>query len=88
MSKRKPDFVCKQPELLIRFIENEFSGDVQMNVPTALQTQFDFDNGLVVNVYNTGTVLFQGSPGEDNTGNVIKERIKLLNEEFKSLNSN
>ena len=47
--------------------------------PTATQTKIDFPCGLVMNIYNTGNVNFQGNSYENHTASDIVNVIEAIN---------
>lgn len=69
---------CNVPEMLIDFISKKHL-DAKVSHPTALQTKIDFPDGLVVNVFNTGTVNFQGNSFENHTASDIVNVIEAIN---------
>lgn len=69
---------CNNSEMLIDFITKKHS-DAKVTHPTALQTKIDFPDGLVVNVFNTGTVNFQGNSFENHTASDIVNVIEAIN---------
>jgi len=71
---------CKKPEMLIEFITKLHTQAV-ISHPTALQTKIDFPDGLVMNVFNTGTVNFQGNSFENHTASDIINVIDAINRE-------
>ena len=66
--------------MLLDFITKKHT-QAKVSHPTALQTKFDFPDGLVVNVYNTGSVNFQGNSFENHTATDIVNVIDAINRE-------
>lgn len=69
---------CDNAEMLLDFISKKHP-DAKVSHPTALQTKIDFPDGLVVNVFNTGTVNFQGNSFENHTASDIVNVIEAIN---------
>lgn len=69
---------CNKPEMLIDFITKKHP-DAKITHPTALQTKIEFPDRLVVNVFNTGTVNFQGNSFENHTASDIVNVIEAIN---------
>ncbi|MDK9726145.1 MAG: hypothetical protein OEL88_14840 [Sterolibacteriaceae bacterium MAG5] len=69
---------CNNTEMLLDFISKKHP-DAKVSHPTALQTKVDFPDGLVVNVFNTGTVNFQGNSFENHTASDIVNVIEAIN---------
>lgn len=69
---------CKDAQMLIEFVEKKHP-DAKKSNPTALQTKFDFPCGLVMNVFNTGTVNFQGNSFENHTASDLVNVIEAIN---------
>lgn len=69
---------CNNPDMLIKLISEKHS-NAKVSHPTALQTKIDFPDGLVVNVFNTGTVNFQGNSFENHTASDIVNVIEFIN---------
>lgn len=71
---------CNNMDMLIDFISKKHP-QAKMSHPTALQTKFDFTDGLVVNVFNTGTVNFQGNSFENHIASDLVNVIEAINRE-------
>ena len=70
---------CLKPETLKSFLGNlEHSLD---NKPNG-QSMYKFPNGLVLNVYETGSVVFQGSETDSTLAKQIKTFIDSVNAPF------
>jgi len=70
---------CLKPEMLKSFLGNlEHTLD---NKPNG-QSMYKFSNGLVLNVYETGSVVFQGSETDGTLANQIKSFIDSVNAPF------
>lgn len=70
---------CLKPEILKTFLGNlEHTLD---NKPNG-QSMYKFPNGLVVNFYETGSVVFQGSETDGALANQIKTFIDSANAPF------
>lgn len=69
---------CSNPAMLIEFIKKKHPSAVESH-PTGLQTKFDFPDGLVMNVFNTGTVNFQGNSFENHTASDLINVIEAIN---------
>ena len=54
---------CVEPSRLIGMIKSSFN--ISPDESTIGQFIFRFDNGLVCNVYSTGTVLYQGKAKDE-----------------------
>ena len=67
---------CNQPSLLMQYLasfEHELS-----NKPNG-QSMYRFPNGLVLNLYETGSVVFQGSETDGDLARKIKDFINSVN---------
>jgi hypothetical protein len=71
---------CNNIQTLLSFIANNYP-KAENSHPTALQTKIDFPDGLVVNIFNTGTVNFQGKSFENDTVLAISKVIDVINGE-------
>ena len=72
-------YKSQKPEVLKTFLGNlEHSLD---NKPNG-QSMYKFQNGLVVNLYETGSVVFQGSETDGVLANQIKTFIDSANAPF------
>ncbi|WP_230945948.1 hypothetical protein [Burkholderia vietnamiensis] len=60
------------------FVEKKHP-EAKVSHPTALQTKVDFPCGLVMNVFNTGTVNFQGNNFENHTASDLVNVIEAIN---------
>ena len=70
---------CLKPEMLKAFLGNlEHTLD---NKPNG-QSMYKFPNGLVLNVYETGSVVFQGSETSGTLAEQIKSFINSVNAPF------
>ncbi|MDY7779531.1 hypothetical protein [Burkholderia pseudomallei] len=69
---------CKDTTILLDFVQRKHP-DAKTSHPTALQTKIDFSCGLVMNVFNTGTVNFQGKNFENHTMTDIMNVIDAIN---------
>ncbi|UVS96973.1 MULTISPECIES: hypothetical protein [Burkholderia] len=69
---------CNKPDQLIAFVRANYQ-TAKIGHPTELQTKIDFDCGLVMNVFNTGTVNFQGNSHENATKDNLSKYIETLN---------
>ncbi|MEI7843235.1 MAG: hypothetical protein WCI39_09400 [Gallionellaceae bacterium] len=71
---------CNNTEMLLDFITKKHMQAI-VSHPTSLQTKIDFPDGLVVNVFNTGSVNFQGNSFENHTASDIVNVIEAINRE-------
>lgn len=70
---------CLKPEMLKSFLGSiEHTLD---NKPNG-QSMYKFTNGLVLNVYDTGSVVFQGNDVNGTLANQIKAFIASVNAPF------
>lgn len=69
---------CQKPEMLLDFVKSKHP-DAKISHPSALQTKIDFPCGLVMNVFNTGTVNFQGNSFENHTASDLVNVIEAIN---------
>lgn len=69
---------CNNTEMLLDFIVKKHAL-AKVSHPTALQTKIDFSDGLVVNIFNTGSVNFQGNSFENHTASDIINAIEAIN---------
>ena len=69
---------CNNKEMLLDFVKNKHPQAI-FSHPSALQTKIDFPCGLVMNVFNTGTVNFQGNSFENHTATDIVNVIEAIN---------
>ena len=69
---------CNSTEMLLDFITKKHT-QAKISRPTALQTKIDFPDGLVVNIFNTGSVNFQGNSFENKTVSDIINVIEAIN---------
>lgn len=70
---------CLKVDILKTFLSNfEHTLD---NKPNG-QSMYRFVNGLVLNVYETGSVVFQGDEVNGNLANNIRDFIKSVNAPF------
>ncbi len=68
---------CDKPEILRDFITKNFN--VVPTHPSADGDKFELPGNLVVNVFHTGTVNFQGSSHENQTVEDIKSLVEIIN---------
>ena len=71
---------CNNTEILLDFIAKKHTQAI-VSHPTSLQTKIDFPDGLVVNVFNTGSVNFQRNSFENHTTSDIVNVIEAINRE-------
>lgn len=69
---------CNNVKMLLDFIKQKHP-DAEISHPTALQTKIDFPGGLVMNIFNTGTVNFQGNSHENHMASDIINVIEAIN---------
>ncbi|WP_019097738.1 hypothetical protein [Pseudomonas putida] len=69
---------CNDPQFLIQIVKQKHP-DVAERHPTAHQHLFTFSCGLIMNVFNTGTVNFQGNSYENRTASDILAVIDMIN---------
>ncbi|PJJ95967.1 hypothetical protein CO611_08520 [Lysobacteraceae bacterium NML03-0222] len=69
---------CNNTEMLMDFVKTKYP-DAETENPTALQTKITFKCGLVMNVFNTGTVNFQGNSFKNHTASDIVSAIDAIN---------
>ena len=69
---------CSNTDMLMEFVKTKHP-DAQIEHPTALQTKITFRCGLVMNVFNTGTVNFQGNSFENHTASDLVNVIEAIN---------
>ncbi|PRA53182.1 hypothetical protein CQZ98_14205 [Pseudomonas sp. MYb115] len=69
---------CNNPDFLINIIRQKHP-DVVERHPTATQHQFTFSCGLIMNLFNTGSVNFQGNSHESRTAFDIVAVIDMIN---------
>ena len=69
---------CNDTDLLMSFVQTKHI-DVEISHPTGTQTKIDFPCGLVMNIYNTGNVNFQGNSYENHTASDIVNVIEAIN---------
>jgi ribonuclease HIII len=70
---------CLKPDMLKAFLTN-FEHTLN-NKPNG-QNMYTFVNGLVLNVYETGSVVFQGEETKGDFANQIKVFIESVNAPF------
>ena len=70
---------CNKPNQLLAFVRESYQ-TAKISNPTELQTKVVFDCGLVMNVFNTGTVNFQGDSHRNSTKDNLTKYIEVLNE--------
>ena len=64
--------------MLMSFIESKHP-EATVTHPTALQAKISFPCGLIMNVFNTGTVNFQGNSFENHTATDLVNVIEAIN---------
>ncbi len=69
---------CSDTTLLLDFV-NKKHPEANISHPTGLQTKIDFPCGLIMNVFNTGTVNFQGKSYENHTASDLVNVIEAIN---------
>lgn len=69
---------CSKPDQLLAFVRANYQ-TAKISHPTDLQTKIDFDCGLVMNIFNTGTVNFQGKSHESPTKDNLIKYVDVLN---------
>lgn len=69
---------CNNADMLMDFVKNKHAS-AKIEHPTNLQTKITFSCGLVMNVFNTGTVNFQGNNYENHTASDIINVIEAIN---------
>lgn len=71
---------CLKPEMLKAFL-----GSIEhtLNNKPNGQSMYKFANGLVLNIYETGSVVFQGEHTEGELANQIRAFIESVNAPFK-----
>lgn len=69
---------CFNTVALEKFVISTYP-DVQIDKPTLEQKKFTFSCGLVMNIYTTGTVNFQGNSGNSTTMIGIVNVINTIN---------
>jgi hypothetical protein len=69
---------CNNTDMLMDFVKTKHP-DAKVTHPTALQTKIAFPCGLVMNVFNTGTVNFQGNSFENHTASDLVNVIEAIN---------
>lgn len=69
---------CNDTVALIEFVKRKHPAAVFTN-PTAIQQKIDFPCGLVMNIYNTGTVNFQGNSHDNRIAADLMNVIDAIN---------
>jgi len=69
---------CNNQKMLLDFIAQKHP-EAKITHPTALQTKIDLPEGLVMNIFNTGTVNFQGNSYESHIASDIVNVIEAIN---------
>ncbi|KJG55005.1 hypothetical protein UA38_21950 [Photobacterium kishitanii] len=69
---------CNDTDMLMSFVQTKHP-DAKISHPTGTQTKIDFPCGLVMNVYSTGNVNFQGNSYENHTASDIVNVIEAIN---------
>lgn len=69
---------CYNPTKLLDFIKATYK-DITTTTPDLTQTKIDFPDKLVVNVYSTGTVTFQGNCAGNAKVDHITKHIETIN---------
>ena len=70
---------CLKVDLLKNFLNN-FECTLE-NKPNG-QSMYKFTNGLILNLYETGSVVFQGADTDGNLATQIKNHIDSINAPF------
>lgn len=68
---------CNSPERLRQFIAEQYK--ITPTHPSGLASKHEFSDGLVVNIFNNGTVNFQGKSHENQTVQDIESFIEIIN---------
>jgi len=68
---------CTEPARLLAHIENSYPRVVKSAATAIGTTKFTFPDKLVVNIYSTGTVTFQGMTSD--IIEEIKHQIEVIN---------
>ncbi|HDR0633688.1 hypothetical protein ROV31_03505 [Pasteurella multocida] len=69
---------CGDPKKLIEVIKKLYSNKVEESRPSNLCTKLTFESGFIINVFDNGTVNFQGKPDKTIENN-IKSNIDIIN---------
>ncbi len=69
---------CNNIQMLFDFVKDKYP-EVKISHPSGLQTKFDFPCGLIMNVFNTGSVNFQGKSFENHTMAKLVNFIEAIN---------
>ncbi|MCE6976820.1 hypothetical protein EI534_05150 [Pseudomonas frederiksbergensis] len=69
---------CDNPDFLIGIVRQKHPTATEKH-PTGTQHQFVFSCGLVMNIFNTGTVNFQGNSFENHTAADLINVISMIN---------
>jgi hypothetical protein len=69
---------CDDPTFLISIVKQKHPEAVEKH-PTATQHQFVFKCGLIMNIFTTGTVNFQGNSFENHTASDLMNAIDMIN---------
>ncbi|MPW23899.1 conserved hypothetical protein [Paraburkholderia piptadeniae] len=69
---------CNNPDMLITFVKQKHP-QAEFSNPTHLQTKISFPCGLVMNIFNTGTVNFQGNSHENRIAADLLNVIDAIN---------
>lgn len=69
---------CNNIEMLTSFVKQKHP-EATFSNPTALQTKIDFPCGLVMNIFNTGTINFQGNSHENRIAADLLNVIDAIN---------
>lgn len=69
---------CSNTKMLLDFVEQKHP-TAKVSHPTALQTKVAFSCGLVMNVYNTGSINFQGNSHENRIAADLLNVIDAIN---------
>lgn len=69
---------CNDTAFLIDTVRRKHP-DAAEKHPTATQHQFSFKCGLVMNIYNTGSVNFQGNSFENHIASDLINVIEMIN---------
>ncbi len=69
---------CSNPKMLLEFVTQKHP-QAKISHPTELCTKVDFPCGLIMNLFNTGTVNFQGRSFESHVASDIVNVIEAIN---------
>ena len=69
---------CTNTEALMDFVKSKHTS-AKIEHPTGLQTKITFTCGLIMNVFNTGSINFQGNSFENHTASDLVNVIEAIN---------